>query len=160
MVNVNLAFWILVGKVVSKTQPETPQSPVASTSSTSTPGQLQSPVPSSSKTLTPGQLEEFAVNWDKIPTSMMNTLKLRARLPTSDSNKFVRLVMDQVFTLCARPNRPELATVAKDIVGKYPDSFIDKIGETVVGTGYDSLLQKLLNRRDNQLRDGAMMNLK
>ncbi|XP_064475118.1 uncharacterized protein LOC135389080 [Ornithodoros turicata] len=53
---------------------------------------------------------------------------------------------------CARPLKKHLEVIATKIVSTYPESFKDVLDGQVVGTGYDSVLQQLITRVENNLR--------
>lgn len=72
-----------------------------------------------------------------------------------DRRKMIRTVVDEMASLCARPRKHQLAIVAKKMVEKYPSSLSDMLDNTLIGTGYDSLLNQLLSRVENENRRSA-----
>ncbi|XP_064474140.1 uncharacterized protein LOC135388492 [Ornithodoros turicata] len=64
----------------------------------------------------------------------------------------VRIIIDHAMKTCDRPLRKHLAIISREIVSQYPSSFQDSFEGTVVGTGYDSLLNQLVFRTENCIR--------
>ncbi|XP_065672514.1 uncharacterized protein LOC136090234 isoform X2 [Hydra vulgaris] len=56
--------------------------------------------------------------------------------------------MNDVFAVCPKPLKKHLYVIASSMVAKYPKSFKDEYGTTVIGSGHDSLTLQLVNRYD------------
>lgn len=102
----------------------------------------------------------FQVEWSRVPKPIMKVLEASKWLSGLHKSKLVRVVMDQVLALCQTPKKADLKLVAELIVKKYPQSFQDQIGGDVVGNGIESLLLKLIHRRDNLTRSPDILSFK
>ena len=80
----------------------------------------------------------------------MAALKAKKRPAPSLRKEMIRIIVDDLDKpSAALPRTKELRALSAEIVGRYPDSFVDELGGEKIGTGYDSLLSQLVNRVDN-----------
>lgn len=79
----------------------------------------------------------------------MTSLQKRLRPKPSARREMVRILVDEISKISQKPGKRSLATIAQKVVRTYPQSFLDEIEGTRVGTGYDSLLKQLQSRFDN-----------
>lgn len=79
----------------------------------------------------------------------MTCLQKKLRPKPSARREMVRILVDEISKISQKPGKRSLATIAQKIVKTYPQSFLDEIEGTRVGTGYDSLLKQLQSRFDN-----------
>ncbi|CAN7945399.1 unnamed protein product, partial [Ixodes pacificus] len=103
--------------------------------------------------LNPNWAESFEVPWDSMPKTLLEALQKSKRPTTRDRRKMVRVIIDNVKKVCPKPLRKQLAVVARKIVDLHPSSFKDVFDGTLIGTGYDSLLNQLVCRLENVNRE-------
>ena len=61
---------------------------------------------------------------------------------------------DDIKEYTSLPGRENLSKVAEMVVAKHKESFCDVIGNSVIGSGYQSLLKQLEERMANLNRKG------
>ena len=66
----------------------------------------------------------------------------------------VRIMCDDIKEYTSLPCRKNLSKVAETVVAKHKESFCDVIGDSVIGSGYQSLLKQLEERMVNLDRKG------
>lgn len=67
----------------------------------------------------------------------------------------IRFIMDDLAATDTRPGRSKLKQVAQQLVEKYPDSFLDKWGTSMVGQSLASLVMHMENQVENVRRHYA-----
>ncbi|XP_033117336.1 uncharacterized protein LOC117117211 isoform X2 [Anneissia japonica] len=101
------------------------------------------------------------VNWNKVPNRVKKYLQKGTRLPPSERKELVRFIVDEcIYDNKPYPRTSQLRIVAAKAVSKYPKSLLDVCDGDTVGTGYDSLLNQLVNRVDNISRPKSQVSLK
>ncbi|XP_064482760.1 uncharacterized protein LOC135395533 [Ornithodoros turicata] len=103
--------------------------------------------------LNPNWMENFKVPWDDMPASLKRALQQKIRPTPRDRRKMVRLIVARAMELCPRPLKHQLSVIAQRIINEYPNSFKDCLDGTVIGSGYDSLLNQFCARVENELRN-------
>nr|XP_050028093.2 uncharacterized protein LOC126523536 isoform X3 [Dermacentor andersoni]XP_050030180.2 uncharacterized protein LOC126526322 isoform X1 [Dermacentor andersoni] len=98
-------------------------------------------------------VESFDIPWDSMPKTLLEALHKSKRPTPRDRRKMVRVIIDSVKKVCPKPLRKHLAVVARKVVELHPSSFKDVFDNTVIGTGYDSLLNQLVCRVENVNRE-------
>lgn len=93
--------------------------------------------------------EEFSIPWKHFPTSFMQTLKAGKRPQPSGRREMVRILAAEIYKKYKKPGKKALAVIAQKLVKRFPNSFQDVIEDTLVGTGYDSMLKQWMSRIDN-----------
>ena len=121
---------------------QTPQRPRAATASAT---HTQSPVQAN-------WTQVFEPPWDSLPKEILKALQKGEKLVPKQRRTLVRIVSDKIMQITRKPGRKALEQIAYKMTGKYPASLKDYIGETLVGSGYDSLVRSMENRIDNQTR--------
>ena len=84
-----------------------------------------------------------------MPATLQDDLKRKERALPSKTRQMIRVIVDEILRHCRKPRRKELSLIASKIVNKYPDSFLDHIGDSKIGSGFDSLLCQLETRVAN-----------
>jgi len=98
----------------------------------------------------------FSPPWDEVPAAVREKLNNKQRLQPKERRQVVRVVVDAVLKVCNSPRKTELEEVAKAMAEAYPESFVDRIGDDFVAAGYNDLLNRLCERRDNVNRVSAV----
>uniref|UniRef100_A0AAY4BNW9 Uncharacterized protein n=1 Tax=Denticeps clupeoides TaxID=299321 RepID=A0AAY4BNW9_9TELE len=96
----------------------------------------------------------------KIPHSVRTKFEKQERPSGRERREIVRLIVDEVLTVCQNPRKKHLAEIARKMALKYPKSFKDISGHQTTGSGYDSLTKQLQCRVDNLKRENVRFQLK
>ncbi|GBO35886.1 hypothetical protein AVEN_210123-1, partial [Araneus ventricosus] len=91
----------------------------------------------------------FEIPYSKIPRSAVTRLERGERPTPAERRQIVRIVVAELLETVPAPRKSQLELIAKEIVGKYPRSFSDYIGDSVIGGGHSSLLCQLIARVHN-----------
>lgn len=83
-----------------------------------------------------------------------------------DRRQFVRILVDEMKKIEVNPTRAQCLIITRNIIGQYPQSFADTIGDgkTMIGGGYESLLSQVkvciehLNRNNTLARHRVSKN--
>jgi len=94
-------------------------------------------------------VRNFSPPWDEVPAAVREKLNSKQRIDPKERRQVVRVVVDAVLKVCSNPRKTELAEVVKTMAESYPESFVDRIGADIVAAGYNDLLNRLCERRDN-----------
>lgn len=97
-------------------------------------------------------VQQFAIPWSKMPQSLMDACEQKVRPKPSDRREMVRILCDGIRHHSTLPGRENLSKIASMVVKKYKESFCDLVGDTVVGTGYESLRKQMEERLFNLSR--------
>ncbi len=95
----------------------------------------------------------YAIPWEQVPTDIIKLLKQSKRLEPKHRRQIVNIIIDDVLQKNCNPTKAQLAVIAEKLSTTYPVTFQDRIGEDLVGGGYNDILNKLCDRRDNLKRD-------
>lgn len=147
------------------------ESPQSTPSTPSTPRALSSPSgsftdePSTSQLISPrghgNWVDRFQVQWDKMRPSLKRAIDAGNRPEPGDRRHMVKVIVDSMREHCLNPTRNDCTTVAKAIIDKYPDSFLDNTEEgEKIGCGYFTLLQQLKTRVEYLNRDNTLSRLR
>ncbi len=82
---------------------------------------------------------------------MIATLDSGAGLTPFERREFVRSAVGELSAYGTPPGKHTLRIICSTIIAKWP-SFADKIDGQTIGSGYDSLLNQMQNRIDNNKR--------
>jgi len=96
--------------------------------------------------------KNFVLPWADVPTSVRAKLNSHTTIAPKKRRGVVRTFMDSILNVCASPRKSELAAIAKEMADLYPESFMDSLGTEVIAGGYNDLLNRLCERRDNVCR--------
>lgn len=97
-------------------------------------------------------VQQFAIPWSKMPQSLIDACERKVRPKPRDRREMVRILCDSIRNHSTLPGRENLSKIANMVVTKYKESFCDIVGDTVVGTGYESLRKQLEERLFNLSR--------
>jgi hypothetical protein len=84
-----------------------------------------------------------------MPAPLKRALVEKRRPDPADRREMVRILCDSIHSICRRPGRTVLRQIANAITNDYPDSFQDRVGDSVIGNGGATLLNQLEFRFDN-----------
>jgi hypothetical protein len=84
-----------------------------------------------------------------MPASLKRALVEKRRPDPADRREMVRILSDSIHGICRRPGRTVLRQIANVVTNDYPDSFQDRVGDSVIGSGAATLLNQLEYRFDN-----------
>ncbi|XP_047134610.1 uncharacterized protein LOC124812274 isoform X3 [Hydra vulgaris] len=90
----------------------------------------------------------FNVPWGKIDKKTIEKLESGERLSATERTAMVRIVLDEVRSVCLKPLKKHLDIIASIIVLKYPKALKDEYNGNLIGSGHDSLTLQLVNRYD------------
>ncbi|XP_065645858.1 uncharacterized protein LOC124812209 isoform X3 [Hydra vulgaris] len=90
----------------------------------------------------------FVLPWAKMSREVQDILAAGERPLTAHRCAIIRIIMNDVLAVCPKPLKKHLDVIASSMVAKYPKSFKDEYGTTVIGSGHDSLTLQLVNRYD------------
>ncbi|XP_065683220.1 uncharacterized protein LOC136096039 [Hydra vulgaris] len=90
----------------------------------------------------------FNVPWGRIDKKMIKKLESGERLCATERTAMVRIVLDEVKSVCLKPLKKHLDIIASIIVLKYPKALKDEYNGNLIGCGHDSLALQLVNRYD------------
>lgn len=79
------------------------------------------------------------------------------RLTPEAKKEVVHKIVETVRQKTHHATRPQFSTIAQRMVAKYPESLQDKIEDSIVGSGYDTILNKLVSRNQNLNRGNSKM---
>ncbi|XP_072522286.1 uncharacterized protein [Salminus brasiliensis] len=97
--------------------------------------------------------EEFQIPWEKFPPELVKAMIEKTRPHPSLRREMVRIIIDDFLaSKQKRPARDTLRQIARELVQKYPRSFCDLCGDSVVGPGFTCLLDQMENRVENCTR--------
>ena len=92
-----------------------------------------------------------------MPQSLLQACERKVRPKPSDCREMVRIVCDDIRKHSTSPGRKNLSKIASMIVAKHKESFCDIVGDTVVGSGYESLRKQMEERLFNINRKAKKM---
>ncbi|XP_071945705.1 uncharacterized protein [Antedon mediterranea] len=93
---------------------------------------------------------KYDIPWHKFSPKLMEALENKVRPQPTLRREMIRIIVDNLNQPdVPLPRKKTLSFIAEKIVAKYPDSFIDRINGTVVGSGHESLLTQLVCKVDN-----------
>uniref|UniRef100_A0A3B3QTR8 Uncharacterized protein n=1 Tax=Paramormyrops kingsleyae TaxID=1676925 RepID=A0A3B3QTR8_9TELE len=98
---------------------------------------------------------DFAIPWSNMPSAVKTKLEKQERPSARERREIVRLIVDEILSVCKKPRKKHLAEVARRMVLKYPKSFKDIVARQTIGSGYDSLTKQFQCRVDNLKREGV-----
>ncbi|XP_048259396.1 uncharacterized protein LOC125384390 [Haliotis rufescens] len=84
-----------------------------------------------------------------VSAAVRNDLERGKRLHPSARQDLVRLFVDAVRKKTQHASRPQMSVIAQRMTARYPDSLQDKLDGSIIGSGYDSILNKLVSRNEN-----------
>ncbi|XP_065674945.1 uncharacterized protein LOC136091385 isoform X3 [Hydra vulgaris] len=90
----------------------------------------------------------FVLPWAKMSKEVQDILAAGERPLTAHRCAIIRIIMNDVLAACPKPLKKYLDVIASSMVAKYPKSFKDEYGTTVIGSGHDSLTLQLVNCYD------------
>ncbi|XP_065683521.1 uncharacterized protein LOC124813175 isoform X1 [Hydra vulgaris] len=90
----------------------------------------------------------FVLPWEKMSKEVRDILAAGERPSTANRCTIIRIIMNDILAVCSKPLKKHLDAIASSMVAKYPQSFKDEYGTTVIGSGHDSLTLQLVNRYD------------
>lgn len=105
-------------------------------------------------------LNNYTVQWNKLPLTkpLKSALLGSTRIELPLMRSLVKIICNDIKTAIfkgdnGRPGKPFLERIAKQTMLQYPKAITTMLDGQVVGTGYDDLLHKLINRFDNTNRN-------
>ena len=106
-------------------------------------------------------INNFQIPWSKFPKSLLGACTSKVRPTPRDRREMIRIICNDIKTHSLLPGRKNLARIAEMMVTKYKDSFCDTIGDTVIGSGYESVRKQLEKKMANLNRktDKAIVKL-
>ena len=99
-------------------------------------------------------INSFKIPWEKFPKSLLDACAKKVRPKPRDRRAMVRIMCDDIKGYTSLPGRKNLSKVAEMVVAKQKESFCDVIGDSIIGSGYQSLLKQLEERMANLNRKG------
>ena len=94
-------------------------------------------------------INDYKIPWNKFPKSLLDACIRKSRPKPRERREMVRILCDDIRGYNTFPGRKNLARIAQMIVSKYKDSFCHLIGDSVIGSGYESFLKQMEERIAN-----------
>lgn len=94
----------------------------------------------------------FEIPWEKLPTDLLYKLEKQERPYPKQRQAMMRIIINEVTSVCKRPSKKYLTEIARKMVLKYHKSLQDVIEGQIVGSRYDSLVKQLQARAENVKR--------
>lgn len=79
--------------------------------------------------------ENFNVPWDLFPKEVLEACEKKTRLRKCIYSEMIRLVAEKISRFNPSPGRKILKIIAKKFTQKYPATFEDRCGDTIVADG-------------------------
>ena len=111
-----------------------------------------SKIESAAETVHPIPDLTFTIPYNKLPSSTLKKLDCNLNLDLRERREFVKIIISEIKKDEKVLGIRHFRNITKCIMDKYPNSVTDRIGDTVVGAGYESFVQQLVNRNDNDRR--------
>ena len=102
--------------------------------------------------VSPDWVDSFRISIKEMSDELVQVLNEKQRPPPNIRREFVRQVVKQIGRLVKKPGRSNLRIIASRIITKWPGCFDDRLGDRVIGSGFDSLLSQLEYAMDNANR--------
>ncbi|XP_046364951.1 uncharacterized protein LOC124141095 isoform X2 [Haliotis rufescens] len=141
------------GSSCSSMSPLSPTSPSSSDSSMKFSPKSPKPIMYSNRD--PNWPVKMELPWDDLNCLTKEALVQGKRLTPDAKKEVVHKVVDVVRRNTHHALRPQFSIIAQRMVAKYTQSLQDKIDDSVVGSGYDTLLNKLVTRNQNLNRGSS-----
>lgn len=103
-------------------------------------------------------VENFKIPWYKFPQPLLDGCENKARPTPKHRREMIRILCEDIRQHCAFPGRKTLAKISEMVVAKYSYSFRDDIGDTVLGTGFESFRKQMEERLYNESRREKKLN--
>lgn len=94
--------------------------------------------------------------WESMSRDVSVALQNGKRLTPTAKKELVRKTVDAVRLKTEHSTRRQMSVISQRLVAKFTESLQDKIDDTVVGSGYDTILNKLIARNENLNRSGSV----
>ncbi|KAK6177816.1 hypothetical protein SNE40_015845 [Patella caerulea] len=91
------------------------------------------------------------IPFNKLPSITLSYLEKGRKLSSESRRHMVRVVVDGLREVNSNISTAQLRSIAKRIVKKYP-ILQDELDGQLIGTGYEGLVNQLVNRNDNSNR--------
>ena len=91
------------------------------------------------------------ISWNELLKEILTQLKAQKRSFPKQRKEIVRVVTNSIFKQTTNPSRAQLTAVAQEMASTYV-AFRDMLGDEIVGSGYDEILNRLYDKRDNMKR--------
>ena len=89
---------------------------------------------------------------DRLPINVGKDLRSGSHLDRRKRLAVVHLLVDVARSCSTTIARRQMSVLAQRGVTLYPGSLQDRINDSVIGTGYDSLLRQMVFRNENCIR--------
>ncbi|KAK6196113.1 hypothetical protein SNE40_001402 [Patella caerulea] len=97
-------------------------------------------------------LRNYNIPYQKFPCSLQVHLHSNTRPMNSERREMVRILVDDIQSICRKPSSKDLSIIAMKIVERHEASFCDKSNGRVLGQGHISLYKQLLEKVNNNNR--------
>lgn len=95
--------------------------------------------------LTPGVnwAENFEIPWSSFPKEVLLACTEKTPVQKKHRSEMVRIIANSILRIDQSPGRRHYCPIAQKIVSKYPDTFQDRYGDTVIAGGYMTMMKKI-----------------
>ncbi|CAB3983976.1 hypothetical protein BSL78_01180 [Paramuricea clavata] len=94
-------------------------------------------------------INDYKIPWNMFSKTLLEACTRKARPKPRERREMIRILCDDIRGFAAVPGRKNLSRIAQMMVAKYKDSFCDVIGDSVIGSGHESLLRQMEERIAN-----------
>ncbi|XP_055954994.1 uncharacterized protein LOC130012875 isoform X2 [Patella vulgata] len=91
----------------------------------------------------------YLIPWEKFPKSFLTSCKNNRSPSQSDRREVVRILVDDITGVCSRPTSRDIYIVSSKLVDTYKTSLMDRFGDTRIGSGYSSFINRIQDRLNN-----------
>lgn len=108
--------------------------------------------------LTPGVnwAENFEIPWSSFPKEVLLACTEKTPVQKKHRSEMVRIIANSILRIDQSPGRRHYCPIAQKIVSKYPDTFQDRYGDTVIAGGYMTMMKKIEDTIDNRKRRSCL----
>ncbi|KAK6169701.1 hypothetical protein SNE40_020696 [Patella caerulea] len=117
---------------------------VSGTSTDESPGPSQCPYTSQTAWAT-----SYLIPGEKFPKSFLTSCKKNLSPSQSDKRGVVRILVDDINGVCSRLSARDIYIVALKLVDTYKTSLMDSFGDTRIGSGYSSFINRIQDGLNN-----------
>lgn len=95
---------------------------------------------------------DFIIPWEKFPFEIKEACEKNVRPMKKHLLQMIRVLVAEIRKINRNPGRAVIRTIVQKIVNEYPNSFQEKIGDSVVAGGCMSLIKRVENGIENNNR--------
>ncbi|CAL1269952.1 unnamed protein product [Larinioides sclopetarius] len=95
--------------------------------------------------------DSFIIPWSSFPREVATECDNKKRLRKTVYSEMVRILAENISRINPSPGRNNLRIIAKKVVARYPETFEDRCGDSIIG-GCSTLMKKIEHCLENRNR--------